>query len=86
MRTIRIARIAKCPVCGGRPQMLKNAAKQFQVRCTNPTCAFKTGWMRKTDAVISWYNMSNQLRINAERETAEKAKREQAERERKNNA
>lgn len=54
MKTIRIAKIAKCPVCGGRPKMLKNASKDFQVRCTQ--CEFKTGWMRKTDAVIAWYN------------------------------
>lgn len=56
MKTINIAKLRKCPVCGGLPRMTKNAAKRFQVSCRN--CTFRTGWMRKCDAIISWYNMS----------------------------
>lgn len=75
MKVIRIARIAKCPVCGGLPQMVVNAAKRFQVRCKS--CEFRTGWMRKTDAVISWYNMSNQYRINLAKAEQERIAKEQ---------
>lgn len=60
MKMIRIAKLAKCPVCGGQPMMQKNAAKRFQVKCK--ACNFRTGWERKCDAIISWYNMSAKYR------------------------
>lgn len=40
--------------------MQKNAAKRFQVKCK--ACNFRTGWERKCDAIISWYNMSAKYR------------------------
>ena len=55
MKIIRTRGLHKCPVCGGRVQLRKNASKEFQVKCTQ--CEAKTGWMRKTDAVIQWYTL-----------------------------
>lgn len=55
MKAIRIEHIINCPVCGSPVTLLKNASKDFQVRCMQ--CGARSGWKRKTDAVIQWYNM-----------------------------
>ena len=60
MQNIRIAHLAKCPICGGSAKLRKNAAKRFQVACSK--CRFRTAWERKCDAIISWYNMSEVVR------------------------
>jgi len=59
MKTIAIKDIIPCPMCGKRATLRKNASKEFQVACTK--CECHTGWYRKTDAVIAWYNMIIQL-------------------------
>lgn len=59
MQTIRIANLMKCPVCGAKAVLRKNASKDFQVACTK--CECRTSWQRKTEAVITWYNMTHQL-------------------------
>lgn len=55
MKESTVAGIIKCPVCGSTPVLRCNASKMFQVRC--PKCYARTGWKRKTDAVVMWYNM-----------------------------
>ena len=55
MKELKIANIIHCPRCGHEPVLRCNASKLFQVRC--PKCYARTGWRRKTDAVVMWYNM-----------------------------
>jgi len=59
MKTINTRALHKCPICGARAILRKNASKEFQVTCTK--CECRTNWYRKTDAVITWYNMMIQL-------------------------
>lgn len=47
--------VAPCPICGAPVKLRKNASKDFQVACTQ--CQARTGWGKKTDTVITWYNM-----------------------------
>lgn len=62
MKEYQLANIIHCARCGAEPILRKNASKVFQVRC--PQCQARTGWKRKTDAVISWYNMMIQYMRN----------------------
>lgn len=55
MKTININDIAPCPLCGYEPELLRNASKEFQVRC--PNCNAHSAWGKKTEIVIEWYNM-----------------------------
>lgn len=55
MKISTLTNIIPCPRCGNEPVLRRNASKLFQVRCEH--CHARTGWKRKTDAVIMWYNM-----------------------------
>lgn len=62
MRETSLSGLITCPVCGSQPVLRCNASKLFQVRC--PKCYARTSWKRKTDAVITWYNMCIQYMRN----------------------
>lgn len=55
MKVVDTNDIAACPLCGFEPELLRNASKDFQVRC--PNCGARTGWYTKSTAIIQWYNM-----------------------------
>ena len=49
--------LPKCPQCDNEVQLLRNSAGRFQVRCTNSECKMRTGWLSKTEAIISYANI-----------------------------
>lgn len=55
MKENTINGLIDCPVCGHQVVLRCNASKLFQVRC--PKCYARTGWKRKDQAIITWYNM-----------------------------
>lgn len=55
MQTIKVNEIRKCPLCGSKAIMRKNASKDFQVKCSK--CEFQTGWRTKPEAIAVWYNL-----------------------------
>lgn len=55
MKEFVLANVVNCPVCGAPVKLRKNASKDFQVACTR--CEARTGWGKKTEVVITWYNM-----------------------------
>lgn len=55
MKETHVSGLINCPVCGNEPVLRCNASKLFQVKCK--TCGARTGWHRKTDVVVMWYNM-----------------------------
>jgi len=55
MKTITIKGLAKCPMCGAKAMMRRNASKDFQVKCSK--CEFQTGWRTKPEAIATWYNL-----------------------------
>lgn len=59
MKTIKINGLISCPVCGNSAQLIRNATKQFKVKCSAcPTC---TDWTQKAQAIVDWYNLHFQL-------------------------
>lgn len=66
MKIIPIKNLAKCPLCGAKAQMRKNASKDFQVACTKCDCC--TGWDTKPNAIVRWYNMI--ITLNAQKQEA----------------
>lgn len=56
MKVVDTPDITACPLCGFTPELLRNASKDFQVRC--PNCGAHTGWGRKADMIIMWYEMT----------------------------
>lgn len=65
MKLIKVRDLAKCPVCGSKAFLRKNASKDFQVACTK--CKCRTIWTTKPNALVQWYNMTLQiLRNNGE--------------------
>lgn len=55
MKIIELNNVIACPLCTFEPELLRNASKDFQLRC--PNCGARTGWGKKADVIIQWYNM-----------------------------
>lgn len=62
MQEKKIRNLMPCVLCGAEVVLRRNAAKMFQVMC--PCCGAHTSWGRKSDVIITWYNMSLQLMKN----------------------
>lgn len=55
MKVVNTPDLVACPLCGFVPELLRNASKDFQVRC--PNCNAHTGWGKKVDMIIQWYEL-----------------------------
>ncbi|MBQ3548443.1 MAG: Lar family restriction alleviation protein [Oscillospiraceae bacterium] len=62
MRNITLENLIFCPLCGGQPAVHSNSRNRFRISCSR--CGASTDWMKKTDAVIAWYNMHFTLHAN----------------------
>lgn len=59
MKTIKQESLHRCPLCGAKAVIRKNASKDFQIACTK--CYCHTGWSTKPEAIATWYNNMIQM-------------------------
>lgn len=54
-KTLRVEGIRHCPFDDYEPVLIMNSGKRFKITC--PHCEITTAWGSKTQAIISWYNV-----------------------------
>lgn len=59
MKQVKLDDLIFCPLCGTAPVVYTDSRHRFSIQC--PRCGARTDWLKKTDAVIKWYNMHHTL-------------------------
>lgn len=62
MIEVKLDNLIFCPLCGSSPVVHRNSRNRFRISCSR--CGAATDWLKKSTAVIEWYNMHFTLHAN----------------------